>query len=98
MTSETAHKYMENEIRCMQRESTGICTRDCNACEFDRDDNLLIEVYEMSALALEKQVPKTPVYHGGNYDCPECGHPAMSVCARKKNYCDACGQRLKWND
>lgn len=55
MTNETAHKYMENEIRCIQRESKGICTKDCNDCEFDRDDDLLVEVYGMSVLALENR-------------------------------------------
>lgn len=98
MTNQTAHKYMESEIRCMQRESKGIYTRDCNDCEFGRDDDLLVEVYGMSVLALEKQIPKKYVYHGGNYDCPVCGYPVLSVSARKKNYCDNCGQRIDWSD
>lgn len=33
MTNETAHEYMENEIRCIQRASNGICTRDCGKCD-----------------------------------------------------------------
>ena len=45
----------------------------------------------------EKQTPKKVIYHGGNYDCPVCGKPSMAVSARKKNYCDFCGQKLDWS-
>ena len=46
---------------------------------------------------LEKQIPKKVIYHGGNYDCPNCDKPAMTVSARKKDFCDFCGQKLEWN-
>lgn len=45
----------------------------------------------------EKQTPKKVIYHGGNYDCPVCGNPSMAVSARKKDYCDFCGQKLDWS-
>lgn len=98
MTNKTAHEYMENEIRCIQRASNGICSRNCGKCDLVKDDKLLIESYGVAVLSIEKQIPKKYVYHGGNYDCPVCGYPVLSVSARKKNYCDNCGQRIGWRD
>lgn len=54
MTNELAHDYMENEIRCVQRASNGICTRKCNECDLVREDQPLLEAYGLAVLALEK--------------------------------------------
>ena len=56
----------------------------------------LAEVYEVAVKALEKQIPKKIIYYGGNYKCPNCEKPAMTVTARKKEFCDFCGQKLDW--
>lgn len=48
--------------------------------------------------ALEKQIPKKYIRNNGNYDCPVCGFPVMDVCARKKKYCDHCGQAIDWSE
>lgn len=61
MTNELAHDYMENEIRCVQRASNGICTRNCSECDLVREDQPLLEAYGLAVLALEKQIPKKPI-------------------------------------
>lgn len=48
--------------------------------------------------ALEKQIPKKYMRKNGNYNCPICNYPVMSVCTRKKKYCDNCGQAIDWSD
>lgn len=55
------------------------------------------EVIEIVIQALEKQVFKKVMRHGGNYDCPICGKPAMTISIRKKDFCDFCGQKLDWD-
>lgn len=61
-------------------------------------DQEFIDTIHKAKTALEKQIPKKHVYKNGNYNCPICSHPALSVCARRKNYCDNCGQKLDWSD
>ena len=48
--------------------------------------------------ALEKQIPKKYMRKNGNYNCPICDYPVMSVCTRNKKYCDNCGQAIDWSD
>lgn len=60
MTNEVAHDYMENKIRCIQRESNGICTRECGKCNLVKKGKSLLEVYGLAVVALEKQIPKKP--------------------------------------
>ena len=52
---------------------------------------------DMAMQAVEKQIPKKIIYHDGNYDCSVCGKPALAVSARKKKFCDFCGQKHDWN-
>ena len=40
--------------------------------------------------ALEKQIPKNPVYQGDYEKCPSCGSFYI------ENYCAKCGQKIKW--
>lgn len=54
--------------------------------------------YNMAIEALEKQIPQKVVRRDGNYNCPACGKPAMAVSARKKKYCDFCGQAIDWSE
>lgn len=56
------------------------------------------EAMKVAIEALEKQIPKPVIRHHGNYDCPVCNKPAMAITARKKKYCDFCGQALDWGE
>mgnify|MGYP001352512549 CR=1 FL=1 len=50
---------------------------------------------QMAVEALEKQIPKEPIYkENGNIECPSCNCEAL----RYHNYCWNCGQALKWGD
>ena len=59
---------------------------------------MLQESIDVAIKALEKQIPKKYMRKNGNYNCPICDYPVMSVCARKKKYCDNCGQAIDWSD
>ena len=51
------------------------------------------EVTIVIKLALEKQIPKKPVFYETGYICP-CG----SYVKVRKRYCGTCGQALDWSD
>lgn len=40
--------------------------------------------------ALEKQIPKKPVYQCGHEKCPICGSFHI------EDFCAKCGQKIKW--
>ena len=42
--------------------------------------------------ALEKQIPKKPVFAGGRYNC-QCG---WDICRDKQPYCMMCGNAIDW--
>ena len=49
------------------------------------------ECRSLAKLALEKQIPKKPIYQGESDRCPNCG-----VCYVFGNCCIECGQRIDW--
>ena len=103
MTNESAHSYMENEIRCVQRASKGICTRDCSKCDLVREDKPLLEAYGLAVLALEKQVAKKPKIKRGQVCdskvCPSCGSFYIYTANNEKaHYCNTCGQHIDWSE
>lgn len=42
--------------------------------------------------ALDKQIPKVPLFVNGRNICPSCYSNYGSL----NHYCDACGQRIDW--
>ena len=58
----------------------------------------LAKACSMAIEALGKQIPRKVLRQHGNYDCPICHKPAMTVTARKKNYCEYCGQSIDWSE
>ena len=62
----------------------------------------LATALSMASLALEKQTPKKPVHRTPTnewndevYECPICQN-VVGLDDLRNNYCDACGQALKW--
>lgn len=106
MTNELAYSYMENRVRCAQKVSNGICTRDCAKCDLVRDDKSLLEAYGLATLALEKQIPKIfshrkTEYYDGIFKifhciCPTCNWEWHTTCD-KEEHCVKCGQALDWS-
>lgn len=77
MTNKVAHNHIENRIRCINKESNGICTNDCDECDSIIPDKFLLEAYGVAVLALEKQIAKKPKIKRGQVCdskvCPNCG-------------------------
>ena len=47
--------------------------------------------------ALEKQIPKKPLFIDGDYDLPLCSE-CKNVVEDNEPYCSVCGQALDWSD
>ena len=57
------------------------------------------ELLRLAIKALEKQIPKKPVYGAANIKCPNCGATLLYYFhSFKIDYCDECGQRLDWSE
>ena len=55
--------------------------------------------FEEAIKALEKQIPKMPIYGAANIKCPNCGATLLYYFhSFKIDYCDECGQRLDWSE
>ena len=56
--------------------------------------------YGMAIQALEKQIPKKPVFYTHDYYCSVCnslvGNNEFEW--KRFKYCDTCGQKLDWSD
>lgn len=56
------------------------------------------EAYRMAIKALEKQMPKEPIYsnkYGNRDSCQRCNE---IINYRIDNYCHRCGQRIDWGE
>lgn len=66
-----------------------------NDCKFTEDD---YKANEMAINALEKQIPKKPMFNGTNwYRCVN-GCEIHKKQFEKDWYCPKCGQKLDWSD
>ena len=66
-------------------------------CKFTEDD---YKANEMALQALEKQIPKKPIFYAHDYYCSVCnslvGNNEFEW--KRFKYCDTCGQKLDWSD
>ena len=99
MTESEAVEKLKNMRLFMQIED------DNNDCKFTEDD---YKANEMAIQALEKQIPKKPIYEGDGYApdgkfvldewiCP-CCETRYEVDYDDYDYCPNCGQKLYWED
>ena len=66
-----------------------------NDCKFTEDD---YKANEMAINALEKHIPKKPMFNGNNwYRCVN-GCEIHKKQFEKDWYCPNCGQKLDWSD
>ena len=57
------------------------------------------EPLRLAIKALERQIPKKPVYGAANIKCPNCEATLLYYFhSFKIDYCDECGQRLDWSE
>ena len=66
-------------------------------------ERILIESLDMAIEALEKQIPKEGIGKYTDYKCPVCGRrirsgKGSSSYGRRDNFCQRCGQAIKWGD
>ena len=65
--------------------------------KFAEDD---YKANEMALQALEKQIPKKPIFYAHDYYCSVCnslvGNNEFEW--KRFKYCDTCGQKLDWSD
>ena len=59
-----------------------------------------IEAIQIAIQALEKQIPKKPIFYAHDYYCSVCnslvGNNEFEW--KRFKYCDTCGQKLDWGD
>ena len=86
-------KFFEEEIQRLENAPK------INGCEITEEWKEQIKICESAKIALEKQVPKKPIWddnipHG---KCPICKNIAVAfVDIPKPHYCYWCGQALDW--
>ena len=57
------------------------------------------EPLKLAIKALERQIPKKPIYGAANIKCPNCEATLLYYFHLFKiDYCDECGQRLDWSE
>ena len=57
------------------------------------------EPLKLAIKALERQIPKKPIYGAANIKCPNCEATLLYYFhSFKVDYCDECGQRLDWSE
>ena len=89
MTESEAVEKLKNMRLFMQIEDEN------NDCKFTEDD---YKANEMAIKALEKQIPKKPLFNGNNwYRCVN-GCEIHKKQFEKDWYCPKCGQKLDWSD
>ena len=58
------------------------------------------EVRETAINALEKQIPKKPIFYNGTNraDCPICRKIVRGISKPFGDWCSGCGQKLDWSE
>lgn len=90
MTPDKAIKFLDEEI--VRLEGAPII----NGCEMTDDWRGHLEICKLAKEALEKQIPKKPLFMEGDYDMPLCPNCRLSV-DENEHHC-ICGQALDWSD
>lgn len=107
MTYEDALNIIKTERECVKRQNGSFCDnqRDCINCDLAIPDQSVIEAYDITIEALEKQLPKkevkkTAITYDGELQeygvCPICGEQARIAGTMTAKYCWKCGQRLEY--
>ena len=87
------NKEAINDLKVILSEITECEESICYVTDIDA------EPLRLAIKALEKQIPKKPVYGAANIKCPNCGATLLYYFhSFKIDYCDECGQRLDWSE
>lgn len=114
MTDSEAIEYLTAYLECESRRSRiESCNNNCNECELcylQGTAKQHLEAIQIAIQALEKQIPKKPIFNHNLSDtlsvfhC-ECGNTikvshdiGIMDNNNAPNYCSKCGCRLDWSD
>ncbi len=94
-----SRKFVGNVVNGKQVPTLDSFEKICSALELEPNDLLLSQKSKLPERAKPMQV-KT-VYYGGEIDpnthLPICPHCNAVLTAEHQSYCDACGQKLRWD-
>ena len=118
MTESEAKGFVQGKLDCMnkcnvfEREhsyNTDLCDN-CHYCYSQGNFGQQKEAFQMAINALEKQIPKKPIFQFNlsdtvsRFEC-KCGNIIkvrhdIGIMDNKyaPNYCDNCGKKLDWSD
>lgn len=88
------------EKACVER--GGNCNRKCDECDLVMDAEKILEAYDTTIKALEKQIPTKPMlrrkkrFDGYNDGWCTCCNWYVKDIFDRYNYCPNCGQALDW--
>lgn len=89
----------QNQVDWLKQIDDKGCEESCRCC---------IAYFEIAIKALEKQLPKKPIYEGDGYApdgtfiwdewlCPNCGS-RYEVDYDEYDHCSNCGQKIDWSE
>lgn len=61
-------------------------------------ENFIMNLHNLSPDRYIESPIEVAVNSDGNYNCPVCGHSALTESGRMKNYCDLCGNWFEWDE
>lgn len=115
MTESEAVEKLKAYYKCQRLQVKGIyedCNENlcdnCDLCYSKGNVGEHIKSIEIAIQALEKQIPKEPIYEGDGYApdgtfvydewiCPSCG-TRYEVDYDEHDFCTNCGQKIDWGN
>ena len=115
MTESEAKGFIQGKLDCMNKRDVFVCkySDECDSCQYCYSQGTFREqkeAFSMAIKALEKQIPKKPIFNCNLSDTSslfhcECGHTikvrhdiGIMNNSNAPNYCSKCGCRLDWSD
>lgn len=108
MTESESMGFVQGKLDCMEKcnvferehsYNTDLCDN-CEYCYSQGTFGEQKEAFQMAINALEKQIPKKPIFYAHDYYCSVCnslvGNNEFEW--KRLKYCDNCGQKLDWSD
>ena len=108
MTESEAKGFVQGKLDCMVKcdvfnEEDKHHNNECELCDYCYSQGNFgeqKEAFKMAINALEKQIPKKPIFYAHDYYCSVCnslvGNNEFEW--KRFKYCDTCGQKLDWSD
>ena len=108
MTDSEAKGFVQGKLDCMKKcdvfnKEDKHRNNECELCDYCYSQGNFgeqKEAFQMAINALEKQIPKKPIFYAHDYYCSVCnsivGNNEFEW--KRFKYCDTCGQKLDWSE